>query len=64
MFLPAKEMLLSVLMLIGNGIREEAIYRGIIVNLYTDKHFGSCKGLLYTMVVSSFFFGIIYILLL
>ena len=59
--LPMPELMLSILMLIGIGIREEVIYRGIIVNLYADKHFDSRKGLLYTAVSSSFFFGIIHL---
>ena len=60
MLLPAEQLMLSILLLIGIGIREEVIYRGIVVNLYADKHFGSRKGLLYTAVSSSFFFGIIH----
>lgn len=59
--LPAEKIMLSILMLIGIGVREEVIYRGIIVNLYEDKHFNSHKGLIYTAVFSSFFFAIIHL---
>lgn len=59
--LPMPKIMLSILMLIGIGIREEAIYRGIIVNLYEDKYFNSHKGLLFTAVASGFFFGIIHL---
>ena len=58
--LPVEQIVLSILTLIGIGIREEAIYRGIVVNLYEDKHFNSHKGLLYTAISSSFFFGAIH----
>lgn len=58
--LPVEQIVLSILTLIGIGIREEAIYRGIVVNLYEDKHFSSHKGILYTAVFSSFFFGAIH----
>ena len=59
--LPAEKIMLSILMLIGIGIREEVIYRGIIVNLYEGKHFNSHKGLLYTAISSSFFFAAIHL---
>ena len=59
--LPMPELMLSLLMLLGIGIREEVIYRGIVVNLFAEKHFDSRKGLLYTAVSSSFFFGIIHL---
>ena len=59
--LPAEQIVLSILILIGIGIREEVIYRGIIVNLYEEKHFSSHKGILYTAVASSFFFGAIHL---
>lgn len=58
--LPAEQIILSIITLIGIGIREEAIYRGIIVNLYEGKRFNSHKGLLYTAISSSFFFGAIH----
>ena len=51
---------LGLLTMIGIGIREEILYRGIIVNILSLKYAKTTKGLWLTTIVSSLLFGFVH----
>ena len=46
---------------LGVGIREECIYRGVIQNIVARKYANSVKGVWITAIVGSFIFGVMHI---
>ena len=46
---------------LGVGIREECIYRGVIQNIIAKKYANSVKGIWITAVVGAFIFGVMHI---
>jgi membrane protease YdiL (CAAX protease family) len=53
--------LLNILSMIGVGIREEVIFRGIIANSLAMKYATDKKGLWFAVIVSSVLFGCIHV---
>lgn len=51
---------LGVLILLGIGIREEFLYRGIVQNALALKYAKSAKGIWFTVIVSAVLFGAIH----
>ncbi|MDO4741604.1 MAG: CPBP family intramembrane metalloprotease [Eubacteriales bacterium] len=60
-WVPGSEIIFRVLLLFGIGLREETLFRGVVVNLLGEKYLGRKHGLLITVGVSGVIFGMLHI---